>query len=379
MNFKVGDHSLQGNFVVLSSHERNLPLFLFGMDLLMGPLQGVAVVPDVKNQLDRISVYFGIDWSVGYPCEEIVRIKHPPIFQSNISLIEDVDGTLVEEYLSLVTSIDPYTLFDSAPLTENAVIFGGSGDKEEEVASDDNLYEEYCQGVQDDQSGFQDCPLPVVQVAVAASGSPLSSNIKVLIDSGATLNLISRSFVKTLLATHGQVVSNAMRDCVIADLPVVRVASGQRVTAIGCIDLRLMFSEGLNSELVPFFIFPSLPVQAIIGHSTNTRWKAILSWETKTWQVTPHPSAQRVIVPWHSSAPHWRAPLRLLTNGDFVVPARSHSKVPVVNPFETDYNNATWELSDSFHRESPSLRAWLRMVLQTLPPGCKLLTLLTHL
>ena len=32
--------------------------------------------------------------------------------------------------------------------------------------------------------------------------------------------------------------------------------------------------------------------------------------------------------------------MRSLTNGDFVVPARSHSKIPVVNPFETDYNNA---------------------------------------
>ena len=61
MNFKIGSHSLQGNFVVLSSHERNLPLFLFGMDLLMGPLQGVAVIPDVKDRLDKISVYFGVD------------------------------------------------------------------------------------------------------------------------------------------------------------------------------------------------------------------------------------------------------------------------------------------------------------------------------
>ncbi len=35
--FKVGNYLLSGNFVVLKIHERNLPLFLFGQDLLMGP------------------------------------------------------------------------------------------------------------------------------------------------------------------------------------------------------------------------------------------------------------------------------------------------------------------------------------------------------
>ena len=171
-----------------------------------------------------------------------------------------------------------------------------------------------------------------------------------LIDSGATLNLMSRAFVKALLATHGHEINNSMRDCAITDLPVVRVASGQRVTAIGCIDLRLMLSKDLTSELVPFFIFPDLPVQAIIGNATNNRWKAALSWETKTWHITPKSSEQRVIVPWHSSVPHWRAPLKLVTNGDFVIPPGSHSKVPVVNPFSTIVNHA---ISGTFGFVSP--------------------------
>ena len=70
MNFKIGSHSLRGNFVVLSSHERNLPLFLFGMDLLMGPLQGVAVAPDLKDQLDKLSVYFGSIGLLGIPAKK---------------------------------------------------------------------------------------------------------------------------------------------------------------------------------------------------------------------------------------------------------------------------------------------------------------------
>ena len=39
MSFKVGTRTLQGCFVVLTKHETNLPLFLFGQDLLMGPLE----------------------------------------------------------------------------------------------------------------------------------------------------------------------------------------------------------------------------------------------------------------------------------------------------------------------------------------------------
>ena len=52
---------LQGHFVVLATHEKNLPMFLFGMDLLMGPLQGMAVIPDVVDQFDKISFNFGVD------------------------------------------------------------------------------------------------------------------------------------------------------------------------------------------------------------------------------------------------------------------------------------------------------------------------------
>ena len=40
-----------------------------------------------------------------------------------------------------------------------------------------------------------------------------------------------------------------------------------------------------------------------------------------------------VTVPWKETSPHWRAPFKLLVNGEFVVPPRSHSKVPVLNPF----------------------------------------------
>ena len=85
MPFKVGGHSLKGCFVVLATHERNLPIFLFGQDILMGPLEGIAVIPDIKHQLDKISVYFGIDWTTRYPCETIVRLRYPPCLPPDVT------------------------------------------------------------------------------------------------------------------------------------------------------------------------------------------------------------------------------------------------------------------------------------------------------
>jgi len=111
-----------------------------------------------------------VDWSVGYPCEKVVRIKYPPTFQSNISRIEDIDETLVEEHLPLISKIDPHILFGDSPLADDAFILGGSVDKADPEVDDDVLYAEYCHSVGEDQSGFQHCPLPLVQLNVVVQG-----------------------------------------------------------------------------------------------------------------------------------------------------------------------------------------------------------------
>jgi hypothetical protein len=115
------------------------------------------------------------------------------------------------------------------------------------------------------------------------------------------------------------------------------VASGQKIHALGCVDFQLKLNKDCTSEPVRFFVFPDLPVQAIIGHNTNSKWGANLSWKTQSWAVTPGNSwVQEVTVPWKSTSPHWRAPFKLLVNGDVVVPPKSHSKIAVFNPFSTN-------------------------------------------
>jgi hypothetical protein len=55
-----------------------------------------------------------------------------------------------------------------------------------------------------------------------------------LIDSGATLNLMSQEFVKQIVAADGIYFKQAMGSCYQSDLPSVRVASGQKIHALGC-------------------------------------------------------------------------------------------------------------------------------------------------
>jgi hypothetical protein len=179
-----------------------------------------------------------------------------------------------------------------------------------------------------------------VEVALVFQNLICTTTVKVLIDSGASLNLISQEFVKLLLRTEGPIIKKALGSCKKSELPTVRVASGHKITSLGCIDFQLQLAENVISDPVRFFVFKDLPVQAIVGHKTNSQWKATLSWETSTWKVIPTGMSHAVIVPWKGTSPHWRAPFKLLVNGEFVVPPRSHSKVPVLNPFTNEKSNS---------------------------------------
>ena len=202
MPFKVGDHSLKGCFVVLATHERNLPIFLFGQDILMGPLEGIAVIPDVKHQLDKISVYFGINWDTRHPCEAIVRIRYPPCLPPDVTcLVQDLDVELLEKYLPTISNIAPDHLFDTEPLEDDAFIFGGAARTKH--VDNEETQDDFCLESEFEGHGFEDCPIPVVEMGIVFG--PITSTLAadVLIDSGATLNLMSQEFVKQIVAADG--------------------------------------------------------------------------------------------------------------------------------------------------------------------------------
>ena len=156
----------------------------------------------------------------------------------------------------------------------------------------------------------------MVEIALVFQNLISTLTVKILIDSGASLNLMSQEFVKQLLTTQGPIVKKALGTCRENELPTVRVASGQRIRSLGCIDFQLRLSENVISEPVRFFVFKDLPVQAIVGHRTNSRWKANLSWDTQTWSVTPIGATEPVSIAWNETSPQWRAPFKLLVDGE---------------------------------------------------------------
>ena len=129
----------------------------------------------------------------------------------------------------------------------------------------------FCNEIDADASGFHECPIPVVEVALVFQKLICTTTVKVLIDSGASLNLISQEFVKLLLKTEGPIIKKALGSCKKNELPTVRVASGHRITSLECIDFQLQLAENVISDPVRFFVFKDLPIQAIVGHKTNSQ------------------------------------------------------------------------------------------------------------
>ena len=71
-------------------------------------------------------------------------------------------------------------------------------------------------------------------------------------------------------------------------MPTIKVANGAVIKAEGSIELFLQNNEEPSQSEVTFYIFPDLPVQMIIGHATNIKWKAVLSWKERKWDITPN-------------------------------------------------------------------------------------------
>jgi hypothetical protein len=179
----------------------------------MGPLEGLAVIPDVKHQLDKISVYFGIDWDARHPCEETVHLRYPPNLPPDVKcLIHDLDLLSLEKYLPTVANIAPEQLFDNEPLDEDAFIFGGSTMNTKDVSDDDDPYfsqNDFCLVGEIEEQGFQDCPIPVIEAGIVFGDISSTLVMDVLIDSGATLNLMSQDFVRQMFTADGPIVRHS--------------------------------------------------------------------------------------------------------------------------------------------------------------------------
>ena len=222
-------------------------------------------------------------------------------------------------------------------------------------------HQDNCFNIEGDEVGFHDCPLPVVQLGLVVQGMISTLDVQTLIDSGATLNLMSQEFIKQLLATQGEHVRRALGACKISELPTVRVASGQRVKSIGCVDLQLQLRPKTISEAVRFFIFPDLPVQAIIGNATNSFWKPTYHGKAKLGKSLlrdSHKESRSPGNPLHLTGEHrsiyWQTENLLYPRGPTAkFLSLTLSKIKTCMQYMA--------ISDSFHHEGLLPRAWLHM------------------
>ena len=307
------------------------------MDILIGDFKGVRVTPESTERIDSVEISFGIDWDNSYKSERL-SVLHAHNNNGPQMLLQGIAADLVESSLPALAKLMATDQTDMA-LSETAFIYGGSqqADQLEHEQEDDFVdphddpeYSFSAQEQTNQGSLFHTVQLPMVSIDFAVPGASGSLNAQAMVDSGSSLNLISQATAKLLIAQHSGLFSAAIITCTPEDLPRVTVASGTQVKALGCVELQLKLPQlSAPTPKQQFFIFPNLPVQAIIGHALNEAWGATLDWRTRTWAVQPDASTERVTVPWVSTAPHWRGPVRILASRDTVLPPMSHSKIEV--------------------------------------------------
>ena len=125
-----------------------------------------------------------------------------------------------------------------------------------EEKGDDEVY-----GIEEEdekQRPFEDCPMPILKCAVHTPSEKLE--MKMLIDSGSSLDLISETMARKL--QRKGCVTKAMKKIVR-----IKVANGRRSVLKDAMALRLQFGSQTNEE-TDFLILEDLPFDFILDYET---------------------------------------------------------------------------------------------------------------
>ena len=126
---------------------------------------------------------------------------------------------------------------------------------------------------EEDENLFEDCPMPVLLCEIETSKG--NRKIKVLVDSGSSLDLVSEELAKEV----GNIVEerNGTK---------IRVANGKRCTLKECINAKIRMGPQWTEEK-----------------------KAKLDWEEDKFSISPGRDADKVEVQWKKyKGQHWRRP-----------------------------------------------------------------------
>ena len=164
---------------------------------------------------------------------------------------------------------------------------------------------------------FEDNPMPVI----TANIERLNQQAKVLIDSGASINLVTQEIADALIA-KGHTLSTAK------ELQ-IRTANGERVKINTCIKIALEI-ENKQTKQISFFIMKKLPFDMIIGNPTLIEWKASLSWESYILTLSLSSKSAPLHIKWKNyRGQHWRRPISLLASKDVTIPPFTQQAIPL--------------------------------------------------
>jgi hypothetical protein len=140
---------------------------------------------------------------------------------------------------------------------------------EEEIEASDEETEE-------GPHAYEDNPMPILKGSITLAEK--RKKVKVLIDSGAAINLISRETASELVKVGIEI----RREGNIK----IKIANGDKASINEVLRIPIKLG-GQWTDTIKFFILKNLPFDILIGNPALEGWKANLSWETKTFSMQP--------------------------------------------------------------------------------------------
>lgn len=170
---------------------------------------------------------------------------------------------------------------------------------------------------------FEDEPMPVLR------GLAGEQQVKILIDSGAAINLITKELAKKLCSQGNKIERTEGIN--------IKVANGLKEAIRETITIPLKLNEQ-ETQRVKFFILQNLPFDILIGNPTLYEWNAIMEWKTKTITLQPFINKEKKLeLQWHAyKGQHWRKPVSILCREQIILPPFTQTAVPIIPIAQTE-------------------------------------------
>ena len=176
---------------------------------------------------------------------------------------------------------------------------------------------------------FEDCPMPILPCFIK-HGVTITP-IRALVDSGASVDLVSEKVAKRL-KTQG------VKQVEELNPMTVKVANGSKCKISQSMTLILQFGT-VTAEAQKFLIMEDLPFDIILGTETLEKWQAVLNWGKRNFSMRPGANVEQVELRWiKHKGQHWRRPITLVTSETLVIPPQTQMALPVMAPARSEWD-----------------------------------------